>query len=482
MTAKTYTGQLESITSQPPSPTAEKPPAQKEPAPGAVPTTELIEFNGACATGWTGRIDYSFIDSYGHLPGPRPALDADNFILSDQPLKSLAAPVANTLAADHQARQEKITALRRQLDALRANADRDRREYEELLLNGPFPMTYGMSEGTPHQVRVQLRGEPDQLGAEVPRGFLKLIGGAPLPPTTIGSGRRELALWLTARNNPLTARVMVNRIWQYHFGQGLVKTANDFGARGQLPTHPELLDALAVEFMEHGWSVKHIHRLILRSAVYQQATEGNSLDQYRGFARRRLSAEEIRDAILAVTGQLDSRPGEGHAFPSPLQWGFTQHGPFSAVYDHQKRSIYLMTQRLKRHPYLALFDGADPNATTPLRLGTTVPTQALFFLNDPFLHASAQAWSASLHQQEAADASRIKQVFLQAYGRAATADEEREAERFLTDYIAALIESSPDVGKPLSSLSKERQRELQTQGWAAYLRSLIGSNEFLHVD
>ena len=482
MNAKTYTGQLEWVSAQALSPTGEKPSVPKEPAAGDVPETQLIEFSGQCATGWTGRIDYSFIDSYGHLPGTRPALDADNFILGDQPLQSLAAPRANAPAPDQQARQEKIAALRRQLDSLRSNADRDRREYEDLLLNGPFPMTYGMSEGTPHQVRVQLRGEPDQLGVEVPRGFLKLLGGAPLPATATGSGRRELAVWLTSRDNPLTARVMVNRIWQNHFGQGLVKTANDFGARGQPPSHPELLDVLAVEFMEHGWSVKHIHRLILRSAVYQQATDDNSQDQYRGFVRRRLSAEEIRDSILAVSGQLDTRPGEGHTFPSPLQWGFSQHGPFSAVYDHQKRSIYLMTQRLKRHPYLALFDGADPNATTPLRLGTTVPTQALFFLNDPFLHASAQAWSASLQQLDITDSARVQQVFLQAYGRAATGDEERDAERFLADYMAALIESSSDVGKPLAGLSKERQRELQTQAWAAYLRSIIGSNEFLHVD
>ncbi|MFM9114783.1 MAG: DUF1553 domain-containing protein, partial [Planctomycetota bacterium] len=419
---------------------------------------------------------------YGHLPGTRPALDADNFLLSDQPLAPLSTKPNSVQPADQLARQEKIAALQRQLEQLRAGAEQIRRRYDELLVNGPFPLTSGMSEGTPHDVPVQQRGEPDQPGALVPRGFLKLLGGEPLPAQTVGSGRRELALWLTQRDNPLTARVMVNRIWQYHFGRGLVKTPNDFGSRGQLPTHPELLDALAVEFMEQGWSIKAIHRLILRSAVYQQEALADASDLYRGFQRRRLSAEEIRDAILAVTGQLDPRPGEGHTFPSPLQWGFSQHGPFSAVYEHRQRSIYLMTQRLKRHPYLALFDGADPNATTAVRLGTTVPTQALFFLNDPFLHASAQAWSTTLVATHSAEVTRIQQAYRQAFGRAATEAELQEAQPFLTEYALALRDASADVGKDWKELTAARQRELETAALAAFLRSLIGSNEFLYVD
>ena len=248
-------------------------------------------------------------------------------------------------------------------------------------------MAYGMAEGTPHNVRMQLRGEPDQPGEEVPRGFIKVLGGGPLPPETAGSGRLELAQWLTRPDNPLTARVMVNRIWQYHFGRGLVKTPNDFGVRGLPPTHPELLDHLATRV--------HPKRLVGQGdAPADHAQRDVSASRRRRrrhgcrraptrpictrrFPRRRLSAEEIRDSILAVSGELDPTPGTEHPFPSPISWGYTQHGPFSAVYDHNKRSVYLMTQRLKRHPFLALFDGADPNATTAERLGTTVPTQAL---------------------------------------------------------------------------------------------------------
>ncbi len=478
--AKTYTAQLATLV-----PTEATPGDQKSESNESVDKNlkvDTIDFAGQFAAGWNGRIDYSFIDSYGHLPGTRPALDADNFVLSDQPLAPLSTKPTSEQPADRQTRQAKIAALQRQLEQLRAGAEQTRRRYEELLMNGPFPLTYGMAEGTPHDVPVQLRGEPDQLGAVAPRGFLKLLGGAPLPPQTLGSGRHELALWLTQRDNPLTARVMVNRIWQYHFGRGLVKTPNDFGSRGQPPTHPELLDALAVEFMEQGWSVKAMHRLILRSAVYQQNAQTDSTDLYQGFQRRRLSAEEIRDAILAVTGQLDSRPGEGHTFPSPLHWGFTQHGPFSAVYEHRQRSIYLMTQRLKRHPYLALFDGADPNATTAIRLGTTVPTQALFFLNDPFLHASAQAWSTALGASQSDDLARLQQAYRQAFGRAATEAELQDAQPFLKDYAAALRDASSDVGKDWKELTPARQHELQTLALAAYLRSLIGSNEFLYLD
>jgi hypothetical protein len=315
---------------------------------------------------------------------------------------------------------------------------------------------------------MQMRGEPDQLGNEIPRGFIKVLGGGPLPAETAGSGRLELAEWLTRPDHPLTARVMVNRIWQYHFGRGLVKTPNDFGVRGLLPTHPELLDHLATQFIRSGWSVKAMHRLIMLSATYQQASISDVTDLYDSFPRRRLSAEEIRDSILAVSGELDSTPAREHPFPSPVGWGYTQHGPFSAVYDHNKRSVYLMTQRLKRHPFLALFDGADPNATTAERLTTTVPTQALFFLNDPFVHAKAEAWAARLVAADDDDSERIELAWRRAFGRGPTEIERAEASEFLAAYRTVLAAAKMD--------------NVEVRSLAAYLRTLIGSNEFLHVD
>jgi len=246
-----------------------------------------------------------------------------------------------------------------------------------------------------------------------------------------------------------------------------VKTPNDFGVRGQPPTDPALLDHLAAQFLRSGWSIKSMHRMIMLSATYQQSAN-SSADFYAGFSRRRLSAEEIRDAVLTVSGELDLTPAREHPFPSPLTWGYTQHGPFSAIYSHNKRSIYLMTQRLKRHPFLALFDGADPNATTADRLITTVPTQSLYFLNDPFIHSAAEKWAQRLRSSLADDHQCIAQAYRQAYGRAPSESEGADASRFLSTYR--------------DELKAQKIELIDTRCLAAFLRTLIGSNEFLHVE
>ena len=285
---------------------------------------------------------------------------------------------------------------------------------------------------------------------------------------------------------------MANRIWQHHFGQGLVKTPNDFGARGQPPTHPELLDHLATQFVKSGWSVKAMHRLIMLSATYQQGsvssetvisnqspvaargrtaslnTDSLMTDYFSPFPRRRLSAEETRDTILLVSGELDPTPGREHPFPAPTGWGFTQHGPFSAVYDHNQRSVYLMTQRIKRHPFLTLFDGADPNASTADRRTTTVPTQALFFLNDPFVHTKSEKFAARVERLGTDEAQRIEAAFRLALGRSPSATERAEAKEFLAAYRSELVEAKKD--------------KVETAALAALARVLIGSNEFLSVD
>ncbi len=329
-----------------------------------------------------------------------------------------------------------------------------------------------MAEGSPHHARIHKRGDPASLGEEVPRRNLQLLGGQRVPEK--GSGRLALADWWTSSDNPLTARVMVNRIWQHHFGAGLVRTPNDFGTRGQPPTHPELLDYLADRFIRDGWSIKAMHRLILRSAVYrlsgQDDRDNAQLDPDNvwlwKFKRRRLSAEEIRDSILAVSGDLDRTPGLQHPFPDSKSWGFTQHNPFSAVYDTNRRSVYLMTQRLKRHPFLALFDGPDPNTSTPERHVTTVPTQALFFLNDPFLHAqSAKLTGRLIALPEGQRLARLYQVL---FGRLPLAQEQASAGKFLAGYQSELTDLPP--------------AQRLERAWAAYVRVLLSSNEFLFVD
>jgi hypothetical protein len=462
--------------------------------------TGRTEFTGQFAGNWDGSIDYTFIDSYGHLGGVKPALDADNFAFSETPLPAPDAAPVELAAGERAARRSEVAELRGRLAQLKSDAEAARQELETLLADGPFALAYGVSEGTPRDARIQRRGEPDQLGDAVPRGFLQVLGGGSLPRSATGSGRLELAEWLTSPTNPLTARVMVNRIWQYHFGQGLVKTPNDFGTRGQRPTHPELLDHLATEFMRGGWSIKALHRLIMNSAVYQQRSQYSVIsdqssvgtapedcpvipgttrtsglnsdspttDSFSPFTRRRLGAEETRDALLLVSGALDPTPGEGHPFPAPTGWGYTQHGPFSAVYDHSRRSVYLMTQRIKRHPFLALFDGADPNASTAERRTTTVPTQALFFLNDPFVHASAEKFAARVLAAAPAEPDRVKAAYRLALGRDPRPAEATEATEFLAAYRNELTAAGNDPS--------------ESAAWAAFARVLFGSNEFLTVD
>jgi hypothetical protein len=327
-------------------------------------------------------------------------------------------------------------------------------------------------------VRVHQRGEPTKLGDVVPRRFLEILGGEPLPADVEGSGRLQLARWLTKPTNPLTARVLVNRLWQHHFGNGLVATPNDFGAHGRRPTHRELLDHLARRLLDGGWSVKAIHRHIMLSQTYQMsgaedaraAVADPACELLWHFPRRRLDAEALRDAMLALGGRLDRTPGGRHPFPLTEQCRFTQHNPFSAVYDSNRRSVYLMTQRIKRHPFLALFDGADTNASTPRRLDTTVPTQALFVMNDPFVHEQSEGFARRLIGSGQDETGRVDLAYALALARPPAADESREALDFLRDYRQRL----QTLGFPTA--------EQDRQAWAALARTLLSRNEFLFVD
>jgi hypothetical protein len=428
---------------------------------------DMVTFaDKALAPGWDGRIDFFAIDTRGHLSGPRPGLHADNFALADEPLPALG-PVGEALLPGTQERDKSVspTELKRRIGTLR-------QQLLEELEHGPFPQAYAVWDGTPQDVRLQKRGEPERLGKVAPRRFLQVLGGQRLPAEADGSGRRELADWLSSPANPLTARVMVNRIWQHHFGTGLVATPNDFGTRGRPPTHPELLAWLARRFIENGWSVKAMHRLILLSSTYQLAAgdqphsavdpDNRLLARY---PRRRLDAECIRDALLVLGGSLERGPAGRHPFPPVAQQRYTQHAPFRAVYDTNRRSVYLMTQRIRRHPFLALFDGPDPNASTAERTATTVPTQALFIMNDPFVHRMSASLAARLLEGKSDDAGRVEQAFLLAFARPPTSEELADALEFLRRY---------------RELLPAGQRE--PQAWAAFARTLFARSELVFVD
>jgi Protein of unknown function (DUF1553) len=337
---------------------------------------------------------------------------------------------------------------------------------------------YAVVEGLPANARIHRKGEPKNLGEEVPRGFLTILGGQVLPADHKGSGRDYLANWIADPKNPLTARVMVNRIWQYHFGKGIVPTANDFGSRGEPPTNPELLDYLATQFIESGWSIKAMHRMIMLSRAYQL---GSADDQHNSqidanndffwrFNRRRLSAEEIRDSVLAVSGSLDRTMGQAHPFPAEGEWRYTQHNQFFAVYDTNRRSVYLMLQRQKKHPLMEIFDGADTNTITSPRPLSTTPLQALFLMNNQFVHQQADAFAVRIGMAYDTLPQRFNYAFLLAYGRPLKPVEVREAQ----DYIQKVRTELQSINTPVDQLNRA--------ALASYLRVLLASDEFLYVD
>ena len=271
---------------------------------------------------------------------------------------------------------------------------------------------------------------------------------------------------------------MVNRIWQYHFGRGLVLTPNDFGTRGTYPSHPQLLDFLAQTFIDSGFNINQIHYLILESATYQQSSINTVVDESLDpsnrfiwkFNARRIPAENIRDSWMHVAGTLDSSMGGEHPFPPASSWGFSQHAPFYGDYDHNHRSVYLMTQRIRRHPFLALFDGADTNASTPLRVETTVPTQSLYLLNSEFVHMQATAAANRVLASSANDDARLDALYQRTLTRHPSNDERKHDLMFIQSYKDELSSEMLDSA------------ELEIRTWAALTRVLITSNEFLTIE
>jgi hypothetical protein len=351
---------------------------------------------------------------------------------------------------------------------LRDRREKLRKERDLFVVAGRPAMetAYAVSEGKPSNARLHVKGDPKREGKEVPRGFLQVLGGARIPDGAAGSGRRELADWLADPANPLVPRVYVNRIWQHHFGRGLVATPNDFGARGLPPTHPELLDWLVARFLEGGGSTKAMHRLILASSAYRLASRGapelaaaDPENALRGrFDRRRLEAEAVRDAMLALGGRLDRSPGGPHPFPAETKWTYSASNPFSPEVATERRSVYVASGRLRRPAFFEAFDGADPNLSTGRRVLTSTPLQPLFLLNDPFVAKQAEGFAARLL---AADGDRLALAWESAFARTPASDERRRS----SDFLAAVTER---LGEPAA--------------WSALCRALFGSSEFQFVD
>ena len=342
-----------------------------------------------------------------------------------------------------------------------------------------LPPAYAVQEGKPMDMYIHLRGEPANQGPVVPRGAPKFLAGeSSLNIPEGASGRLEFARWLTRPDNPLTARVMVNRIWQHHFGKGIVGTPNNFGLRGDEPTHRELLDYLAARFVESDWSIKAMHRLILESQAYQLASTDDDANGRKDpannfhwrFDRRRLDAEAIRDAMMFASGDLDlSRPG-AQPFPPPEKWIWTQHNPFQERYDTKHRSVYLMTQRFQRHPFLALFDGPDTNTSTEARRNSIVPQQALFALNNPFVEEQAGLFARRVLAARSDEADRLRYAQELAWSRPPTPAELKKCRSWL------------QRARELLSHSNTPTDQCEEQAWSSLAHVLLTANEFLYVD
>jgi len=352
-----------------------------------------------------------------------------------------------------------------------------------LLAHAPpeLETAYAVTEGSPQNALIQKHGDPTDLGDEVPRGTLQVLGGGPLPANTKGSGRLELANWIASKNNPLTARVIVNRLWQGHFGRGIVVTPNDFGTRGVPPSDQALLDYLAFQLMDNGWSLKSIQREILLSHAYRLSTADSAAneavdpddDYVWRHRRQRLDAEEIRDSLLADSGTLDRTPAGPQPFPPQSQWNWEEQNPFApnlARYENNHRTVYMMVQRSVRHPYLTLFDGADPEASTDLRSSSLTPLQALYFMNGDFPRKCAGELAPKLFTEDASESIAIRRAFLLIYGRPVSAEELKRSTTFLHD--AAAVYAAHGASATAAQKGAEQ----------SYLQAMFASNEFMFIE
>jgi cytochrome c553 len=330
----------------------------------------------------------------------------------------------------------------RYLTALRAEV-----KQLEAAIPPPYPFWHVLKDSDkPRNSKVAIRGDASNPGEEAPRQFLSVLTEGKPKQFSQGSGRMELANAIASPDNPLTARVMVNRIWKHHFGEGIVRSTGNFGQLGDRPSHPELLDYLALRFIESGWSVKTMHREMILSAAYQMSSAEDVAGKdpenrlfSRAPVRERLDAEALRDSILAASGTLDRTIG----------------GPAKPLRDdHLRRTIYATVSRSKPDRTMAMFDFPDPNATAEQRIVTVGPMQRLFFMNSSFVALQSKALADRLCKQASDDRDRIGLAYEILFGRPATNKEIEVGMEFLT----------------------------QTQkAWPQYAQVLFGTTEFTAV-
>ena len=365
----------------------------------------------------------------------------------EQAVKDYETKYKKELSEKNRKHRDELRALQKKVDSFKAAS--------------PGAPPRGMvlvDRPNPGDARVLVRGNPGNQGAIAPRQFLTILANEQPQPFKDGSGRFELARAIADKNNPLTARVMVNRIWMHHFGTGLVSSTSNFGLRSEPPSHPELLDYLAARFMEDGWSIKKLHKLIVTSKTYQLSSaehaQARAVDADNRLLaranRHRLEFEPMRDALLFVAGNLDLKMG-GKSVDITTT-------PFS-----KRRTVYAFVERQNLPGVFRTFDFASPDASTPQRYQTTVPQQALFMMNHPFV--IEQAKSVAKRASAAKDAkSALHEMYKDIYARRPDPDEVRLGLTFITQ--SAALTSAKGNLTPLESLAQ----------------ALLVANEFVFVD
>jgi hypothetical protein len=386
------------------------------------------------------------------------------------------------------AMEERLAALVRERDAIspgEANRDRLRRAnsllatlHHRLLLDRPggSPRSFAMGVRERDEAidsPLYIRGELDQPGEVVPRGLVRVLCDDTAATIAEGSGRRELADWLASPTNPLTARVMVNRVWLHLFGRGIVPTPDNFGADGARPSHPELLDTLAVDFMNDGWSIKGLIRRIVLSRAYGL----DSTHDHRNFeadpdnvlvwrmSKRRLEAEAVRDALLFVGGRLATEPPVGSAV-ARVGEGLALFVRVEGLdVSDTHRSVYLPVVRDRVLESLALFDFADSSLVTGERATTTGPAQALYFLNGPLVIRQAEALADRVRAMEGDEALWVDRAYRIALARGPTSRERDHALAFLREFAARVGGTDPTQ-----------------RAWSAFCQALLAGAEFRYLD
>ena len=354
---------------------------------------------------------------------------------------------------------------------------------------------------------MHIRGSHLNLADEPePRGFLKVTDHLVPPPPVAGdtSGRLELARWITHPEHPLTARVIVNRVWHWHFGRGIVDTPSNFGVIGSKPTHPELLDWLARRFVEGGWSLKDLHRDIMLSSTYRLSSDYDAanaaIDEENRLLwrnnRRRLEVEPIRDALLQLAGRLDLTIGGRVEEYNARGYVFGEYGPLDRVdiYDAPRRSIYMPVVRTAVYPIFGGFDFGDASDSVGDRSETVVPRQALLMMNSPFVQEAALGFAKQLLEIEDADAAeRIDTAFVRAYGRPADDAEIAESLAFLDEMRAGACAADTGCAGPLAGIRREAPpsatsaapepaEEAEIYAWTRLSHVILAASEFIYIN